>query len=381
MTPICDVIVLTWNQLEVTKNCVQSFLASTPLPVRLIIIDNQSTDGTKAYLASLKNTSTCYFQIIFNEENKGFIKGVNQGLLFAQAPFICLANNDLIFTKGWLEEVLTVFEKNPEVGLLNPNSNNLGLRPSKGVEGDLEGFARELLAQEHQGFVEYSACIGFCMVFRQEVVLKVGQLSEEFLPMFFEDTDYSRRVFQAGYRLGVAKGAYVWHQEHASVDQLGPEKEALFVQSRTRYYAKWGRPLRIGWIVTSYQELLDSMPEAIDLVRQENTVYFLLENFSVDYDKVFQESDAVPIACLEFVPCKNNTDISWKVLFKKKKHDMIITKNNLLKNVFKAFGRPVYKNLEKNVINNLKGGTNNAFRSDVKTAAIDRPGQSAATEV
>ena len=54
------------------------------------------------------------------------------------------------------------------------------------------------------------------MLIRRSLIDKVGGLSEEFMPMFFEDTDYSMKSNQAGYKVGVAKKSYVWHQEHAS---------------------------------------------------------------------------------------------------------------------------------------------------------------------
>ena len=104
-------IVLSWNRLDITKNFVESFWSNTSVSSRLIIIDNASSDGTIEYLSSLKDSSNRTLKIIFNKENKGFAGGMNQGIAISDAPYVCLANNDLLFTKGWLEEIINIFQK------------------------------------------------------------------------------------------------------------------------------------------------------------------------------------------------------------------------------------------------------------------------------
>jgi len=70
-----SIIIVTYNQLEYTRQCVQSILLRTDEPYELIFIDNASSDGTAQYLHSLANAT-----IICNEENRGFPAAVNQGI-------------------------------------------------------------------------------------------------------------------------------------------------------------------------------------------------------------------------------------------------------------------------------------------------------------
>ncbi|MFH1901676.1 MAG: glycosyltransferase, partial [Candidatus Omnitrophota bacterium] len=109
--PLFDIIALTWNNKQVTRDFVESFLGNTAISTRLIIIDNGSSDGTTEYLSSLKDSGNCIIKVVLNRENKGFVGGMNQGIEASNAPYVCLANNDLIFTKGWLEEIISVFKK------------------------------------------------------------------------------------------------------------------------------------------------------------------------------------------------------------------------------------------------------------------------------
>ncbi len=94
MKALCDVIVLTWNGKDLIEGFIKSFLRNTCTSTRLIIIDNASSDGTSEYLASLKDTEKCSFKIILNNENKGFVGGMNQGIAVSDAPYVCLANKD-----------------------------------------------------------------------------------------------------------------------------------------------------------------------------------------------------------------------------------------------------------------------------------------------
>ena len=350
MNPLCDFVVLTFNKIDVTKNFVKSLLVNTSLPIRVIFVDNASHDGTRDYLRSLKESENCHFEIILNENNLGFIKGVNQGLAKAQAPFICIANNDLTFTPGWLEEIIALFHKRPEVGLLNPNSNNLGVAPS--AQQPLEDFA--FVLKKYSGeFIELTDCIGFCMVLKTEVLEKVGFLSEEFLPMFFEDTDYSRRVSQAGWRVGMARASYVWHQEHSSILQLGDERQKIFDKSKEAFLKKWGRTLRLGWVVDG-QDLDGVLAKAITIARLGNYVWLLVKNLKRDRRKIFSENNSDELADIKFVPYQNEVQLLWNVLIKKKKYDYVIVQGKPLPRLLQFFGQKTLDPSELNRISALK---------------------------
>ena len=244
MVSQCDVIALSYNRLSCTKEFIRSFFSCTKVPSHLYLIDNASTDGTQEFLKTVGAVPPHTISVICNNENLGFVDGMNQGIALTSAPYVCLANNDLIFTKGWLTEIISIFDTYDTVGIINPHSNNFGRYPPKGVS--IHEYAKDLNRQFGGTFVEMPHCIGFCMVIRREVIEKVGGLSAEFSPFFFEDADYVMKAKEAGYLVGLAKGAYVWHHEHASVDKLGKEKERQFKKSKRLFEKKWGKPLRIA---------------------------------------------------------------------------------------------------------------------------------------
>jgi O-antigen biosynthesis protein len=303
MSYLCDIVVLTWNNLDITKTFIDSLLASSNIPCRLIIIDNASSDGTREYLASLKDIGNFKFSIVLNNENRGFVAGMNQGLKLSEAEYICLANNDLIFSKGWLEEIIVVFKSNERIGIVNPNSNNLGLKPPKGMA--LEDFTHSLHSNSGD-FAEMPFCIGFCMVIKKDLIDKVGLLSEEYAPAFFEDSDYSLRAQREGYLIGVAKSSYVLHKEHASFDFVDKRiKEDMFAKSREVFINKWGRMLRMAWIVPDKRELTGRLKTITDFARRGNFIKVFTGEKVTDRKELFYDIGAYEHSGVDIVNFSN----------------------------------------------------------------------------
>lgn len=354
--PLFDIIALTWNNKQVTRDFVESFLGNTAISTRLIIIDNGSSDGTTEYLSSLKDSGNCIIKVVLNRENKGFVGGMNQGIEASNAPYVCLANNDLIFTKGWLEEIISVFKKYDNIGVLNPNSNNLGTPPASG--NSLEGFAKDLRNKYEGIFVEMPFCIGFCMVIKREIIDKIGGFSEEFAPLFFEDSDYSMKVKREGFLIGMAKGSYVWHKEHASVDKLGRKKEELFTKSKRIFLKKWGSILRIAWVVDSCQELLDNLENGIRLARGGNYIWFFVNNFFEQKSAIFKKNNLVEHSGVKFIEFRNVFDLSWKILKKKKRYDIIMGKDKFIMRIFSKMGYKILDRLDETEVDKIKMASN-----------------------
>jgi len=353
MNIICDVIILTWDNLEITKKCIESFLENTKIPTRLIVIDNNSNDGTKEYISFLKSSSIHKVEVVLNTENKGFVGGMNQGLELSTAPYVCLANNDLIFTKNWLSEVISVFEKDRAIGVLNPNSNNLDSKPAKGVS--LADYSLHLMRSKKGVFVEMPFCIGFCMVIKRDVINIVGGLSEEFQPLFFEDTDYSLKAKDAGFLIGMASASYVWHTEHASVDKLGSQKKVYFQRSKKAFLKKWGKTLRVAWVIDGHNEIKNCLPEAVNVAREGNFIWIFVKNLPNKQSRnIFLDSGYAEHLGVKIVKFNNIFGLAWNILKKKKKYDILISKNEFIKWFFGKLGFFLLKTSEIQKIKVLK---------------------------
>ena len=120
--PKVSIIVLNWNGLEDTIECLESLKRITYPNYKVIVVDNGSTDGTLAHLRKLLKTRP-NMRVIANASNRGFAAGNNQGISIAQGSSILLLNNDTIMTPGWLGRMLDVFNRHPETGIVGPMSN------------------------------------------------------------------------------------------------------------------------------------------------------------------------------------------------------------------------------------------------------------------
>jgi len=233
----CDIIIPIWNELDFTKDCINSILLNTKYPFRIIAIDNGSEPDTKKYLDSVRSER---ITVIRNEENLGFVKAVNQGLCASTAPYICILNNDTVPAPGWLENMVRFAEEHPDVGLINPQCSGHGNKPIPEYASSLE--------VNRGRYMEMNQCQGFAMLLRKEVLDKVGYLDEAFGIGGFDDTDYSMRVHKAGYKSVAIGDAYVYHRLHASFDKAG-NREEWVKRNRKIYYDKWGKHLRAGIIL------------------------------------------------------------------------------------------------------------------------------------
>ena len=222
----CDLLLPVWNQLDYTRECIKSLFATVDVPSRLIVIDNASTDGTAEYLRALTPPSMIKLEIITNSSNLGYGGGVNQGLKITDAPFVCILNNDTVFGAGWLSTMLEIQYRENRVGIVNPESSTFGVRPAA---GQTMSQLAETLAPRKRDWEELGNCIGFCMLVRRDVLRQIGSFDETFITAFFEDTDFCMRAKKVGFLCVKACGAYVFHHEHKSIEQI-PELEKLFAE-------------------------------------------------------------------------------------------------------------------------------------------------------
>ena len=191
-----SIIVVTYNQLDYTRQCVNSIRLLTDEPYELIFVDNASRDATPDYLRSLEKADDV--TLILNDQNCGFPAAVNQGLERATGDNILLLNNDTIVTTGWLRRMLDVLHSSDDVGLVGPVSNSVS-GPQQVAVGyrhlnELDGFAWDWGRQHRGRQAEIDRLVGFCLLFKREVVERIGTLDERFGIGNFEDDDFCRRA-------------------------------------------------------------------------------------------------------------------------------------------------------------------------------------------
>jgi len=242
-----SIIIVSYNGLDLIRNCVTSILERTVYPnYEVIIVDNNSVAEVKAYLIELQRTAPCV-RVVLNDTNKGFAAANNIGLRQAQSSdFVILLNNDTIVPRGWLCRLLRHVRK-PDVGMVGPVTNWTGneARIDVGYTDlkDMQDFARTWTHANEGKCFDIRVTAMYCVAMRRAVVNQVGLLDERFGLGMFEDEDYARRVRQAGYRVICAEDVFVHHHGMASFAKLDDaEYRNLFERNRRLYEEKWGEP-------------------------------------------------------------------------------------------------------------------------------------------
>jgi GT2 family glycosyltransferase len=245
ITPRASIIIVTYNNLALTKLCLESVLRNTEYPnYEIIVVDNRSKDGTPGYLESMAAAHD-NLSVILNTENHGFAKANNQGIARSTGEYLVLLNNDTIAPPGWLSRLLAHL-RDPRIGLVGPMTNFVGNEARLEVDyqtwQEMEAFARHHVRSNHDRIAEIHMLAMFCVAMRREVFDRIGPLDEQFGIGMFEDDDYSMRVKAAGLRVVCAADALVHHFGQAAFGKLieSGQYNPLFDRNRRLYEAKWG---------------------------------------------------------------------------------------------------------------------------------------------
>ena len=196
--PRISVIVLTFNNLDLTRSCVESVFKRTDYPnLEVILVDNCSTDGTPSYLRELQ-VEHPEIKVILNERNLGFAAGNNKGLAEATGEYLVLLNNDTVVTDGWASTLMRHLQRDPEIGIIGPVTDNIGNEARIEIDyPDLDamhGAARRLTLARLGKTFEVRTLAFFCVMLPRRTYEDCGSICADYGIGFFEDDDYCRRV-------------------------------------------------------------------------------------------------------------------------------------------------------------------------------------------
>ncbi|MEW8956926.1 glycosyltransferase [Clostridium sp.] len=234
-----SIIILTHNQLNYTKICIDSIRQYTKdEDYEIIIVDNNSTDETRAWLEENKD-----LKVILNNENMGFPKGCNQGIEIADKENdILLLNNDVIVTENWLSNLRTCLYSDEKIGAVGPVTNSASYGQSIAVNyssiEEIHRFASDFNKSNKELWERRIKLIGFCLLIKREVIDKVGVLDERFFPGNFEDDDYSMRVIKEGYKLILCRDTFIHHYGGASFNRDNKFYE-IINKNNLEFIKKW----------------------------------------------------------------------------------------------------------------------------------------------
>jgi GT2 family glycosyltransferase len=218
-TPRVSIVVPAHNKFWVTYNCLAGLiLAPNEVSAEIILVDDGSSDQTVEIENYVKGVT-----VVRHETAQGFVRSSNRGAEFARGEFIVMLNNDTEPAAGWLDELLYVFERFSDVGMVGaklvyPDGK---LQEAGGLifqNLDVWNYGRN--GNPHDPRFNYirqvDYCSGACLMLRREVWEQLKGFDEFYAPAYYEDTDLAFRVRALGLKTYYTPFSEIVHFEGVS---------------------------------------------------------------------------------------------------------------------------------------------------------------------
>jgi len=212
---LVSIIIPTAGRKQLLKRCIDSIFSHTSTPFEIIIIDNDSQDGTSDYLMSeskIRPSIKHYRQF----SNLGYQKAVNIGVAKAKGEFIMLFNDDAwvdgreVDGRDWLQVYMDELKGNPNLGLVGPHGCN---SPALGTP----------------------ILFFWCVMLRKSLWQKVGALDDVTFRNYGGDDDYCERVRAAGFEIRQRITNLRHDMNHVPDHIKRPELEESVIKLRAKY--------------------------------------------------------------------------------------------------------------------------------------------------
>ena len=228
------VIIINYNTFELAKSAIESmFLYTQNLKLQIIVIDNNSPDGSGNLLREEFGDKILYLQA---EENLGTSKAFNRALKHAEGKYVLWLNPDVIFADNFIKKLYDFMESHPDCGVCGGNmvgkngkpthsfrKNMISLKTLKKDSSLLVYVYRKLfrtfISEEYNYTgtpMEVGYITGADMLVRREIFDKLGGFDEDIF-MYAEETEFQFRVKKfTNYKIYSVPDACLIHLEGQS---------------------------------------------------------------------------------------------------------------------------------------------------------------------
>jgi len=238
------IIILNWNGLNDTIECIRSLLAMNPFPIEIILVDNGSRRDVKKEVSRLYQDHPDV-TLIVNETNKGFTRGnydiVEEILNRNEVPeYIALLNNDTAVTPNWIESLVTSARENSADVISSKMVNYYDRRKIDNL-GHFMLNTGEILPLGHRQskelfndvFENLGAC-GGAALYRTSMIREIG-FFDLYFDTGYEDAEYGLRAKILGFKCVFEPTAIVYHKVSRSINKIRNDQYLQHIQMNIFY--------------------------------------------------------------------------------------------------------------------------------------------------
>lgn len=202
--PICSIIIVTYNTLEILKECLEGLSGLSNDKYEIFVVDNGSTDGTSYYI----RIKFPWVKLIGLKRNVGYAGGCNVGAKYAKGMYLLFMNSDVLITPQSIEEMINFIKNKSRIGIVCPKvlQYHSGGSTLDNAGGEITypfGFApRRGCGQEDSPNFNKVRIIAYApgsvFLVRKDLFHKVGGFDEAYF-CYHEEVDLCWRIRLAGY--------------------------------------------------------------------------------------------------------------------------------------------------------------------------------------
>lgn len=230
-------ILSTRNKLPYLKIILNGLVSNRKPDEEIIIIDAESTDGTRDYLEDLFQEGK--IQKYLSEPDFGEAHGTNKALLLATGDFIKIVTDDDLFSFSAIEQCVTFMEQNPRIDVLMANGGKVVL-----LSNNISRFSYEEMFHRWANKSEPFAFCGLGLLFRKSSLPLLGLFNNSFVRT---DAEYALRITSnKKVQLGMYTGTMYLHvaNKNSNTNTLHDR-----YRNETKYLEKiydWGKKVPLS---------------------------------------------------------------------------------------------------------------------------------------
>jgi GT2 family glycosyltransferase len=246
--PRLSIVILNWNTADLLSACLGSIRRHVAADAEVIVVDNGSHDGSVERV----RREFPHVLLIPLDSNHGFSRGNNIALERARGEFILLLNPDTEMRPGVVEALVDHFERTPRAGIAGPkleypdgrHQPSVALFPTPWIEFLRQTMLGHFLPTRNRAESrrdetrKVDMVTGAALCIRRECLEDIGPLDES-LFMYYEDTDWCRRAWDAGWEVWYVTCPGLMHVKTAAGAAHARTRTLLDSQrSMIRYFEK-----------------------------------------------------------------------------------------------------------------------------------------------
>jgi GT2 family glycosyltransferase len=255
--PSRSLLIVNYHSAALTQTAISSARAAGSAPLQVVVIDNSCSDAEAERLAACDAD-----ELILASRNLGYAGGINAGAARCSGDVVLAANPDVRFARHAVDELVAATRMFAVAGprLTWDEGHSWILPPSDLHRGsdalsasiasrsaawrtlrDRKRFFARLRFWKLDRPTRVDALSGAVLAIRRDVLREVGGFDERF-PLYFEETDFLRRVALAGHSIGYMPAAIARHVYNQSAGPVAAEAGQRFAYSEEAYLSKWNGP-------------------------------------------------------------------------------------------------------------------------------------------